>query len=93
MPYEVRGEAGRAFNIVTSPSVSVNAEFQQVLPGFEAEDITDTVMGDVNVATCGHFGTAKLFMNASDGGLRLSFHPHPIPAAHASLSMEKQMAA
>ena len=32
-------------------------------------------------------------MNSSDGGLRLSFHPHPIPAAHASLSMEKQMAA
>ena len=93
MPYEVRGEAGRAFNIVTSPSVSVNAEFRQVLPGFEAEDITDTVMGDVNVATCGHFGTAKLSMNASDGGLHLSFHPRPIPAAHASLSMEKQLAA
>ena len=93
LQYEVQGEAGRAFNIVSSPSVSVNAEFIQVLPGFEGEDITDTVMGDVEVATCGHFGTAKLFMNASDGGLRLSFHPHPIPAAHASLSMEKQMAA
>ena len=91
--YEVRGEAGRAFNIMSSPSVSVNAEFKQVLPGFEAEDITDTVMGDVEVATCGHFGAAKLFMNASDGGLRLSFHPRPIPAAHASLSMEKKMAA
>ena len=93
LQYEVQGEAGRAFNIVSSPSVSVNAEFIQVLPGFEGEDITDTVMGDVEVATCGNFGTAKLFMNASDGGLRLSFHPHPIPAAHASLSMEKQMAA
>lgn len=63
------------------------------MPGFEAEDITDTVMGDVEVATCGHFGTARLFMNSSDGGLRLSFHPHPIPAAHASLSIEQKMAA
>ena len=51
------------------------------------------MMGNVNVATCGHFGTAKLFVNASDGDLRLSFHPRPIPAAHASLSMERQMAA
>ena len=51
------------------------------------------MMGDVNVATCGHFGTAKLFINASDGDLRLSFHPRPIPAAHASLSVERQMAA
>ena len=93
MPYEIKGEAGRAYNIVSSPSVSVNAEFQQVLPGFEGEVITATVMGNVEVATCGHFGTAKLFMSVSDGRMNLTFHPGPTPATLASLSTEKAMAA
>ena len=93
LSYEVKGEAGRAYNIVSSPSVSVNAEFQQVLPGFEGEVITATVMGNVEVATCGHFGTAKLFMSVSDGRLNLTFHPGPTPTTLASLSTEKAMAA
>ena len=93
LAYEVKGEAGRAFNIISSPSVSVNAEFQQVLPGLGRADVAETVMGNVEMAVCGHFGVAKLLLNASDGGLRLSFHPGPIPTGLASLSTEKIMAA
>ena len=78
--------------MISSSSVSVNAEFQQVPPGFEGEAITATVMGDVELQVCGHFGTAKLFMSVSDGRKNLTFHPGPTTAALASLSMEKAMA-
>ena len=74
--------------MISSSSVSVNAEFQQVPPGFEGEAITATVMGDVELQVCGHFGTAKLFMSVSDGRKNLTIHPGPTPAALASLSME-----
>ena len=42
--------------LLDSVSVSLNAEFQQMPPGFEGEAITATVMGDVELQVCGHFG-------------------------------------
>ena len=96
LAYEVKGEAGRVFNIFTSPSVSVNAEFNEVPPQFQAEDITETVMGSVEVALCthSHNGVARLRMNASDGNVSVVFVPSPAPKAlERTRPIAKQLAA
>ena len=48
----MRGQPERAFNLLTAPHVSLNAEFIKVPKNFRAEDITDTVLGSVHVAAC-----------------------------------------
>ena len=42
LPYEVRGEARRTFNLLTTPELSLNAQFVKVPVQFRAEDITGT---------------------------------------------------
>jgi len=69
LPYEVKGEAASVFNIVSSPTISVNAEFLQVPPEFQGEDITETVMGSVEVAFCSRLGATHLRFNVTDGNL------------------------
>jgi len=82
--YEVKGEAGHSFNLVTSPSLSVNAEFQAVPPGFQyiglpddegtplnARNLTETVLGDMHVVICTHHGDkVGLLLNMSSGAHR-----------------------
>jgi len=49
----VHGEPQRTFNLLTSPTTSLNAQFVEVPKAFVGEDITDTVLGDVGIAACG----------------------------------------
>ena len=64
LDYEVKGGAGRVFNLVSSRSLSINAEFQAVPAGFRyvglphddnpsklnARQLTETTLGSVHVA-------------------------------------------
>jgi len=62
-PYEVRGEAGVSFNVVSSPRLSVNAGFAMVPSTFPTLAVGDTVMADLGIALCG-----------ADGGHALQLH-------------------
>ena len=62
-PYEVRGEAGVTFNVVSSPRLSVNAGFAIVPSTFPTLAVGDTVMADLGIALCG-----------ADGGHALQLH-------------------
>lgn len=52
MPYEVRGEPFRYFNLVSAPHLSVVAQFLPVPDRFVHGKITDTVLGTLHIATC-----------------------------------------
>ena len=82
VPYEVRGEPGLVFNLLSASAMSINAMFEAVPPKFQALDITDTVLGSVNLAVCatdisplskGGFGS--LHFDVGSGNLSLSGAP------------------
>ena len=50
--YEVKGDAGAAFNLLSSRRLSINAEFVGVPPRYRALDITETVLGATSIALC-----------------------------------------
>lgn len=52
MPYEIRGEPGRAYNLLSSAALSTNAEFIAIPPRFFTEGMTDTVLGTVTIGVC-----------------------------------------
>mmetsp|Transcript_2786 Transcript_2786/g.5867 ORF Transcript_2786/g.5867 Transcript_2786/m.5867 type:complete len:371 (+) Transcript_2786:152-1264(+) len=51
IPYRVDGQAGRAFNLISSPCLSVNSEVQEVPPRFQYPrlGLTSTVFGSMHV--------------------------------------------
>jgi hypothetical protein len=83
LAYEVRGEAHLAFNLLTSPRLSINAEFREVPRRFRAEDITDTVIGSVSIAACSvGGGTLRLGIDVDSGNLTYGVEPpRDAPAA------------
>ncbi|KAL1503238.1 hypothetical protein AB1Y20_011294 [Prymnesium parvum] len=52
IPYRVDGQAGRTFNLVSSPCLSVNSEVQEVPPHFQYPrlGLTSTVFGSMHVS-------------------------------------------
>ena len=52
VPYEVKGVPGGIFNLLTSPTLSINARFEAVPKALRAEDVTDTTLGDVAIGLC-----------------------------------------
>jgi len=52
IPYRVDGQAGRAFNLISSPCLSVNSEVQEVPPRFQYPrlGLTSTVFGSMHVS-------------------------------------------
>jgi len=52
LAYHVLGEPWKYFNVVSSPSISMNAQFLPVKPGFVHGKITDTVLGTLHLAIC-----------------------------------------
>eukprot|EP00964_Phaeocystis_antarctica_P149455 scaffold116599_cov64-Phaeocystis_antarctica.AAC.3 len=81
--YEVRGEDGVVFNVVSVEHLSINSRFAAVPHRFCAEDITETAIGDVGVAFC-EGGRLTAFTLAADG--RLSF----VSNGGASYTMEHE---
>ena len=71
VPYEVRGTAGAVFNLVSAAELSINARFVSVPEAFKAEDITDTVLGDVGVALCDERRALRTLTFSADGRLEL----------------------
>ena len=70
VPYEVRGEAGRNFNLFSSPTLSINAAFEAVPERFRALDITETVLGSLSLAVCSAADDAMtLRFDVSSGNL------------------------
>ena len=52
LAYHVLGEPWKYFNVVSSPTISLNAQFLPVKPGFAHGKITDTVLGTLHLAVC-----------------------------------------
>ena len=78
----MRGAPGRAFNLLSTPALSVNAEFTGVPERFRAEDITDTVLGSVGLSYCSvRGGAVSVVVDASTGNVTVSAAP---PAADAA---------
>ena len=73
-PYEVRGEAGFVFNILSSPRLSINSLFDAVPPQFPTLAVGDTVLGDLGIALCGADGGAavRLHLDVATGNLTLA---------------------
>ena len=78
LPYEIKGEAHRMFNLFTSPGVSLNAHFLSVPDAFRAEDITETVLGSVHVLACGLRGEQlSVHFDVATGNLSVSVSGDP----------------
>ena len=78
----MRGAPGRAFNLLSTPALSVNAEFTGVPERFRAEDITDTVLGSIGLSYCSvRGGAVSVVVDASTGNVTVSAAP---PAADAA---------
>ena len=71
VPYEVRGTAGVVFNLVSAAELSINARFVGVPEAFKAEDITETVLGDVGIALCDERSALRTLTFTADGRLEL----------------------
>ena len=52
LPYEVRGEPWKYFNLLSTPRLSLNAQFLPVPERFVHGKITDTVLGTLHLALC-----------------------------------------
>ena len=52
LPYEVRGEPWKYFNLLSTPALSLNAQFLPVPERFVHGKITDTVLGTLHLALC-----------------------------------------
>ena len=59
MPYEVRGVGGKFYNVISSPRLSVNAQFLKVPPAFPTlavGDLPTLAQGAMlGGPLCGHF--------------------------------------
>ena len=82
LPYEVKGEAEKVFNLLTTPSISLNAQFVSVPPQFRAEDITDVILGSVNIAACGPRGEKlSVTFDVASGNVSVSATTPPMDTA------------
>ena len=81
--YEVRGEDGVVFSLVSTEHLSINSRIAAVPHRFRAADITETALGDVGVALC-EGGRLTAFTLAADG--RLTF----VANGGASYAMEHE---
>jgi len=72
IPYEVRGEPWRNFNLVSAPRLSINAQFLPVPDRFVHGKITDTVLGTLHIATCNASSgrTVGVLFDVFDGVLK-----------------------
>ena len=52
VPFHVLGERWKYFNVISAPTISLNAQFLPVKPGFAHGKITDTVLGLLHLAIC-----------------------------------------
>ena len=50
--YHILGEPWKYFNVISAPTISLNAQFLPVKPGFIHGKITDTVLGILHLAIC-----------------------------------------
>ena len=73
--YEVRGDAGAFFNLLSAAALSVNAQFLRVPEQFRAEDVTDTVLGDVSISMCAGGCEARVTVNVTTGAVRQNALP------------------
>jgi len=90
-PYEVRGDAGSFFNLLSAAALSVNAQFVRVPEQFRAEDVTDTVLGDVSLSMCAGGCEARVSLNVSTGAVRQNALPSADgDAAACGLSVEEE---
>ena len=71
VPYEVRGAPGIVYNLVSTAEISINAQFLGVPDAFKAEDITDTVLGDIGIALCDERRGLRMLTFSTDGRLAL----------------------
>ena len=78
--WQVRGESGSAFNLLSTPLLSLNADFRAVPPAFRAHDITETVLGSIHVALCAAAGEAPstLEMDVDSGNITIRDWPAAI---------------
>ena len=81
--YKVDGEAGRSYNLISAPGVSVNAHFQAVPRDsvFTPTGITDTTMGSLHVRICGAF---DLQLDVASGAANCSRAGRAVPCAVAA---------
>lgn len=93
-PYEVMGEPNQVFNLLSSPSVSVNARFEAVPSAFKGEDITDTVLGSVGVAVCDLQGGAlQLHFDMATGNVSVANLADQLPlGSYADSLMDRRSA-
>ena len=69
--YEVRGEPGLVFNLVSSSEVSINAEFRRVPDELRVADITETTLGSVEAAFGGACGDTRMRIDIDNGAVAL----------------------
>ena len=48
----MRGEPWRYFNLISTPTLSLNAQFVPVPEGYVHGNITDTVLGTLHLTVC-----------------------------------------
>lgn len=67
----MRGESGASFNLLSTPLLSLNAEFRAVPPAFRGLDITETVLGSMHLSLCAAPGEAAstLEMDVDSGNI------------------------
>jgi len=79
LPYEVRGEPWRYFNLISAPRLSLNAQFLPVPEGYVHGKITDTVLGTLHLAVLepDNGRVAGMLFDVFSGELRCSHSPPP----------------
>jgi len=68
-PYEIRGAAGHHYNLISSPQLSVNANFIAVPEKFQDADFGDTLLGNLGVVLCAHGRAQQLEFDIQSGRL------------------------
>ena len=79
LPYEVRGEPWRYFNLISAPRLSLNAQFLPVPEGYVHGKITDTVLGTLHLAVLepDNGRVAGMLFDVFSGELRCTHSPPP----------------
>ena len=79
LEFEVLGEVGAAFNLLSSPALSLNAEFIGVPRAFRgahagdlSRTLTNTTLGSVHLAACAEGRAMGLRLDVASGKLRCS---------------------
>ncbi|KAL1518644.1 hypothetical protein AB1Y20_002932 [Prymnesium parvum] len=60
--YQVMGTAAHAYNLLSSPTLSINAEFTVVPDAFQTPEVSSTLLGSLGVALCGGGGSSALLL-------------------------------